>query len=134
MKSAKNINPGLSLKTWLAFLFPTCALIFLFFWSQTGDPYSPETLITREAFALEERSPLAHINDAQTATLIVHGTADARVHPEQSLELYTAMRIKGIPSQLVFYPRQPHGLVERAHQADFAERVLEWFDRYVKGS
>ena len=80
------------------------------------------------------RSPLAHVNDAQTATLVVHGTADARVHPGQGLELYTALRVKEVPTELVFYPRQPHGLVERAHQLDFAQRVLEWFDRWVKGS
>jgi len=79
-----------------------------------------------------ERSPLAHINNAQTATLIAHGTADARVHPEQSLELYTALRTKGVPTELVFYPRQPHGLVDRAHQIDFANRVVGWFDKYVK--
>lgn len=79
-----------------------------------------------------ERSPLAHINVAQTPVLIVHGTSDARVHPGQSLELYTALRVKGVPTELVFYPRQPHGLVERAHQLDFAKRTLEWFDRYLK--
>jgi dipeptidyl aminopeptidase/acylaminoacyl peptidase len=79
-----------------------------------------------------ERSPVAHINNAQTATLIAHGTADARVHPEQSIQLYTFLRMKGVPTELVLYPRQPHGLVDRAHQIDFAERVLGWFDKYVK--
>jgi len=78
------------------------------------------------------RSPLAHIDKAQTATLIAHGTADPRVHPEQSLELYTALRAKGVPTELVLYPRQPHGLVDRAHQIDFAERVVRWFDTYLK--
>ncbi len=78
------------------------------------------------------RSPLAHIDKAQTATLIAHGTADARVHPEQSLELYTALRTKNVPTELVFYPRQPHGLVDRAHQIDFAERVVKWFNTYMK--
>lgn len=79
-----------------------------------------------------QRSPLAHVEGAQTATLIVHGTADERVHPEQSLELYTALRLQGVPTELVFYPRQPHGLVERAHQVDFAERVVRWFDTHLK--
>lgn len=68
----------------------------------------------------------------QTATLIVHGAADPRVHPKQSLALYTALKAKGVPTELVFYPRQPHGLVDRAHQVDFAERVVRWFDTYLK--
>jgi dipeptidyl aminopeptidase/acylaminoacyl peptidase len=79
-----------------------------------------------------ERSPLAHLEKAATPTLIVHGAADDRVHPEQSLELYTALRIKGVPTSLVFYPREPHGLNERAHQLDFIERVVAWFDEHLK--
>jgi dipeptidyl aminopeptidase/acylaminoacyl peptidase len=78
-----------------------------------------------------QRSPLAHLDKSRTPTLIVHGTADDRVHPEQSLELYTALRLKKVPTQLVFYPREPHGLNERAHQLDFVTRVLDWFDRHL---
>jgi dipeptidyl aminopeptidase/acylaminoacyl peptidase len=81
-----------------------------------------------------DRSPLAHVNDAQTATLVGHGMADERVHPGQSIELYTALRIKGVPTDLVLYPREPHGLLEREHQLDFMRRILEWFDKYLKGT
>jgi len=78
-----------------------------------------------------QRSPLAHLDQARTPTLIVHGEADDRVHPEQSLELYTALRLKQIPTRLVLYPREPHGLDERAHQLDYIERVLDWFRTHV---
>jgi len=81
-----------------------------------------------------DRSPLAHINKSQTAILVGHGLADTRVDPEQSVEIYTALRIKGIPSGLVLYPREPHGLLERAHQLDFMRRYLEWFNKYVKAA
>jgi dipeptidyl aminopeptidase/acylaminoacyl peptidase len=74
-----------------------------------------------------QRSPLAHLAEARTPTLIVHGEADDRVHPEQSLELYNALRLKQIKTQLVLYPREPHGLDERAHQLDFIRRVVDWF-------
>ncbi|HUP47097.1 MAG TPA: S9 family peptidase [Thermoanaerobaculia bacterium] len=78
-----------------------------------------------------ERSPLAHINKARTPTLIVHGAKDDRVHPGQSLELYTALRIKEVPAQLVIYPREPHGVRERAHQLDLIERTRSWFRKYL---
>jgi dipeptidyl aminopeptidase/acylaminoacyl peptidase len=80
-----------------------------------------------------DRSPLAHVNDSQTATLVGHGMADERVHPGQSIELYTALRILGVPAELVLYPREPHGLLEREHQLDFVRRILEWFDLYLRG-
>lgn len=80
-----------------------------------------------------DRSPLGHVNGTKTAILVGHGLADPRVHPEQSIELYTALRIKGVPTGLLLYPREPHGLLERAHQLDFMQRMLEWFDTHVKG-
>ncbi|MDQ3069091.1 MAG: S9 family peptidase, partial [Acidobacteriota bacterium] len=79
-----------------------------------------------------ERSPLKYIDRAKTPSLIVHGAADPRVPPGQSLELYTALKWKGVPVEYVSYPRAGHGLTERAHQLDFMERVLGWFGRYLK--
>jgi len=79
-----------------------------------------------------DRSPLAHINKARTPTLIIHGMKDDRVHPEQGLELYQALKIKGVDTELVLYPREPHGLTERAHQLDYIERLVGWYNKYVK--
>ncbi len=79
-----------------------------------------------------ERSPVAHIDKANTPTLIGHDLADDRVHPEQSLELYQALKLKGVTVDLVQYPREPHGLRERAHQLDYMRRIIEWLDRYLK--
>ena len=79
-----------------------------------------------------ERSPVAHLDKAQTPTLIGHGMVDDRVHPEQSVELYNALRLNGVPVELVQYPREPHGLRERAHQIDYMRRITEFLDRYLK--
>ena len=79
-----------------------------------------------------DRSPLAHINKAKTPTLVIHGMKDDRVHPEQGLELYQALKIKGVDTELVLYPREPHGLTERAHQLDYIERLVGWYNKYVK--
>tara|TARA_B100000686_G_C16806274_1_gene990961 strand:+ start:15072 stop:17072 length:2001 start_codon:yes stop_codon:yes gene_type:complete len=79
-----------------------------------------------------ERSPLSHINKAKTPTLIIHGLQDERVHPEQGIELYQALKIKGVDTELVLYPREPHGLTERAHQLDYMDRLIKWYNKYVK--
>lgn len=79
-----------------------------------------------------ERSPIRHIKKANTPTLIIHGAVDPRVPPGQSQELYTALRWKGVPTEFVTYPRAGHGLAEKAHQYDFMQRVLGWFDKYLK--
>nr|MBA3949753.1 S9 family peptidase [Acidobacteriota bacterium] len=79
-----------------------------------------------------ERSPLKYIDRANTPSLIVHGAADPRVPPGQSIELYTALKWKGVPVEYVSYPREGHGVAERAHQLDFMQRVLGWFVKYVR--
>ncbi len=79
-----------------------------------------------------ERSPLYYITNAHTPTLIVHGLNDHRVHPEQSLELYQALKLNKVPAKLVMYPREPHGLRETPHSLHYIRTVLEWFEKYVK--
>ncbi|GIR15421.1 peptidase S9 [bacterium] len=79
-----------------------------------------------------ERSPLAHINKANTPTLIIHGMKDERVHPEQGMELWQALKIKGVETEFVLYPREPHGLLERSHKLDYMERLINWYLMHVK--
>lgn len=78
------------------------------------------------------RSPMAHTKQSKTATLIVHGSSDTRVPPEQAKELYRALRHAGTTTEVVFYPREGHGLGEREHQLDFMHRFLAWFDRHLQ--
>ena len=79
-----------------------------------------------------ERSPTAYIASAQTPMIIGQGLADERVHPEQMMELHQALRLEGVPAELVLYPREPHGLLERKHQLDYMRRIVEAFVKYVK--
>lgn len=78
-----------------------------------------------------ERSPVAHAAKSNTPTLIVHGAADTRVPPGQAQELYRALRHLGVPTQLVMYPREGHGVAENVHALDFMVRFLDWFDVYL---
>jgi dipeptidyl aminopeptidase/acylaminoacyl peptidase len=78
-----------------------------------------------------DRSPMAHVATAVTPTLIAHGEKDERVPLGQGTELYTALRLKGTPVEFVTYPREPHGLRERAHQLDYMNRALGWYERWL---
>jgi dipeptidyl aminopeptidase/acylaminoacyl peptidase len=80
-----------------------------------------------------KRSAMTFIKNARTPTLILHGQADQRVPIGQSQELYVGLRKNGVPVQLVFYPREPHGLQEPRHQLDKMKRENEWIRRWVLG-
>ena len=79
-----------------------------------------------------ERSPLKCLDQAKTPTMIVHGLRDDRVHPAQSMELYRAFHDRNVPTSLIMYPREPHGITERAHQLDYMQRLIDWYNKYVK--
>ncbi len=80
------------------------------------------------------RSPLKHVTKVKTPTLILHGENDARVHVTQGQEYYRALKTQGVPVQFVRYPREGHGIGERAHQIDLMRRILDWFGRYLMGT
>lgn len=79
------------------------------------------------------RSAMAFIKQAKTPTLILHGGSDTRVPPSQAQELYMGLRKNKVPVELVFFPREPHGLQEPRHRLDKMRREYEWFSRYVLG-
>ncbi len=78
-----------------------------------------------------ERSPVAWLNTPNSPLLVATGLADERVHPEQALQMYQFLEMKGVPTGLILYPREPHGLLERAHQLDFMERIVTWFGEHL---
>ncbi len=78
-------------------------------------------------------SAMTYIKQAKTPTLIEHGQADQRVPIGQSQELYLGLKKNNVPVELVFFPREPHGLQEPRHQLDKMTREYEWFAKYVLG-
>lgn len=79
-----------------------------------------------------ERSAMRYLRKVKTPTLILHGEEDRRVAMPQGLELYTGLRALGVETQLVTYPREPHGIEETKHQKDLVERVVDWYTRHLK--
>jgi dipeptidyl aminopeptidase/acylaminoacyl peptidase len=76
-------------------------------------------------------SPIRYVAAVRTPTLILHGEEDARVHPAQGMEYFRALKTLGVPVRFVRYPREKHGIEERAHQVDVMQRIIDWFDRYL---
>jgi dipeptidyl aminopeptidase/acylaminoacyl peptidase len=79
-----------------------------------------------------QSSAIRHITNCTTPTLILHGDEDARVHPAQGMEMYRALKTLGVPVEFVRYPRQEHSIKERHHQIDLMNRLVAWFDRWLK--
>ena len=78
-----------------------------------------------------ERSPINHVDRAQTPTLILHGEEDIRVPLPQSEEFYAGLKAAGVETVFVKYPREGHSIGEPRHQLDMLKRQLAWYNKYV---
>ena len=76
-------------------------------------------------------SPISFIHRVKTPILMLHGERDERVPVSQAQFFARGLRQYGVENELVVYPRQPHGLRERAHQIDATRRLRAWFDRWL---
>ncbi len=87
---------------------------------------------THWEFSLE-RSPVYHAEKSRTALLISGGTADTRVHPSQSLQLYNALKLIGkTPVRYVRYPGEGHGNRKAAARDDYGRRLIRWMNHFVR--
>ena len=78
-----------------------------------------------------ERSPIYWAHQSKTPLLIMHGKADPRVHPAQSMEMYRYMKVQGKDVRLVYYPGEGHGNRRAASQYDYSLRLMRWMDNYL---
>jgi dipeptidyl aminopeptidase/acylaminoacyl peptidase len=81
--------------------------------------------------SFDRQSPISYVHKATTPTLIVHGENDARVPVSQAIFFHRGLMKYGVPTELVTYPREPHGIQERNHQLDLLKRVAEWYQRWI---
>lgn len=79
---------------------------------------------------LWQRSPIRQIHKVKTPTLILHGENDNDVPIAEAEQLYVALHDVGVPTVLVRYPREGHGLRETGHVVDALERSLAWYRKY----
>lgn len=80
-------------------------------------------------------SPLAHVENIHTPLLLIHSENDYRAPIPTAEGLFVALRRLEREVEMVRYPRDGHELSrsgEPQHRIDRLERIVGWFDRYVK--
>jgi dipeptidyl aminopeptidase/acylaminoacyl peptidase len=76
-------------------------------------------------------SPINYILNVRTPTFAYVGERDIECPAPQTQEFWHALKTLGVPTSIMIYPGEGHGLREPAHIADAAERTLAWFDKYL---
>jgi dipeptidyl aminopeptidase/acylaminoacyl peptidase len=73
-----------------------------------------------------------HADQIKTPTLFMGGEKDFNVPLMGGEQMYQALRSLGVPTQLIVYPGQNHGIARPSYQRDRMERYLAWYAKYLK--
>ncbi len=78
--------------------------------------------------------PFFKADKIRTPTLFLGGEKDFNVPIAGGEQMYQALRSLGVPTQLVVYPGETHGIQRPSYVRDRLERYLSWYNRYLKPS
>jgi dipeptidyl aminopeptidase/acylaminoacyl peptidase len=80
-------------------------------------------------------SPVAYIGKASTPTMLIHSESDFRCPIEQSEQVFVALQYLDVPSKMVRFPDESHGL-SRGGRTDRRivrlEHIAGWFEQYLR--
>jgi len=84
---------------------------------------------------LWNQSPIAYFQDVKTPTLIIHSEGDLRCNIEQSEQVYIALKMQGIESRFVRYPKNTSHGMSRSGPADLRmhrlQEIVNWWKRQL---
>jgi len=78
-----------------------------------------------------ERSPIHHVANVTTPTMLITGEVDYRTPMSESEQFYQALKVLKVPAALVRIPEASHGIAARpSHLLAKVQHILAWFERY----
>jgi dipeptidyl aminopeptidase/acylaminoacyl peptidase len=77
-------------------------------------------------------SPMLHIQDAKTPTLIIHSQRDYRLDVSEGFQLFTALQRLGVPSEMLYFPDEGHWVLKPKNAELWNQTVSDWCDRWTK--
>jgi dipeptidyl aminopeptidase/acylaminoacyl peptidase len=93
---------------------------------ELGAPWKTQDLWIKLSY------PFFHADRISTPTLFMGGDRDFNVPVIGGEQMYQALRSLNVPTQMVVYPNQHHGLSLPSFNYDRLQRYVSWYDRFLK--
>jgi dipeptidyl aminopeptidase/acylaminoacyl peptidase len=77
-------------------------------------------------------SPMLHIQDAKTPTLVIHSQRDYRLDVSEGYQLFTALQRLGVPSEMLYFPDEGHWVLKPQNAELWNKTVSDWCDKWTK--
>ena len=78
------------------------------------------------------RSPVTFVKNVKTPTLCLIGEQDLTDPVGQCQQFYRGLRRYDVETEFVTYPGMGHGPSEERQQLDVMNRMIDWFERYLR--
>jgi dipeptidyl aminopeptidase/acylaminoacyl peptidase len=88
--------------------------------------------VYQDPAAYAQSSAINFIRNVKTPTFEYVGERDIECPAPQTQEFWHALKALNVPTSIMIYPGEGHGLRDPAHSADALQRTLAWFNRYLK--
>jgi len=96
-------------------------------WEFGGVPWSATA---KEEF--QKFSPHRYAGNIKTPTLVITNLQDFRVPVDQGLQLFTALRLRGVPSKSLVFEDEGHFVLKPLNSRFWHEQVFAWLKEYLK--
>jgi dipeptidyl aminopeptidase/acylaminoacyl peptidase len=112
---------------WFTMLQHEDALLQEYEKSLLGDP-------VKDRKVYEADSPITYIHDVKAPLLVLQGENDPRVPKEEAQQVVDLLKKDGKTVDVHYYPNEGHGFEKRENRIDAIQRIVAWFDKYLKGT
>lgn len=98
-------------------------------WDMGGAPWEKDNKVAQRTFA---NSPDKFINNWKTPILVIHSAYDYRIDPSQGFAAFNAAQLKGIPSEMLYFPDENHWVLKLQNSLLWHRTFYNWLDRWLK--
>lgn len=95
---------------------------------EIGPPWNAKAWATYQKISY----PFLHADRIKTPTIFLGGDRDSNVPLQGGQQMYQALRSLGVPTELIVYPGEWHGITRPSFQRDRMQRYLDWYAKYLK--
>jgi dipeptidyl aminopeptidase/acylaminoacyl peptidase len=111
--------------SWFSMLKHEDALLQEYEKSLLGDP-------EKDRKVYEADSPITYIHNVKAPLLVLQGDNDPRVPKEEAQQVVDLLKRDQKAVDVHYYANEGHGFSKRENRIDAIERMVAWFDKYLK--
>ena len=95
-----------------------------------GAYWEKENAVAQKSY--KEFNPIEKITEWDTPILIIHGGKDYRVPEEQGFQAFTAAQLRGIKSELLYFPDENHWVLQPQNGLLWQRTFFRWLKETLK--